>query len=182
MPTGKLVKLRAIEMDDLERYLAWVNDEEVMRYLAATAFPVSRGQEEEFVRKATLQTRPPEIVFAIDTLEDGRHIGSLGLHHVQGAAHSTELGIMIGDKAYWDRGFGTDTIRTALRFAFEELNLNRVSLSVDADNGRGIACYRKCGFVEEGLLREHRYRAGQYRDTVLMAVLRAEWQGDHAHS
>ena len=163
-------------MTDLDRYLEWVNDEEVMRYVAAMAFPISRGQEEEFVREATTHTRPPEIAYAIETLEERRHIGSLGLHRIGGLAHSTELGIMIGDKAYWDRGYGTDTIRTALRFAFQELNLNRVALSVDADNGRGIACYRKCGFVEEGRLRQDRYRDGQYRDTILMAVLRHEFE------
>lgn len=176
MLAGSLIRLRAIEMTDLDRYLEWVNDEEVMRYVAALAFPISRGQEEEFVREATTRTRPPEIVYAIETLEERRHIGSLGLHRIGGLAHSTELGIMIGDKAYWDRGYGTDTIRTALRFAFRELNLNRVALSVDADNKRGIACYRKCGFVEEGRLRQDRYRDGQYRDTILMSVLRHEFE------
>jgi RimJ/RimL family protein N-acetyltransferase len=136
MLTGALVRLRAIEMEDLDRYLAWVNDEEVMRHVAATAFPLSRGQEEEFVREATKRTRPPEVVYAIETLEDGRHIGSIGLHKIDGIARNCELGVMIGDKTHWDRGYGTDTITTALHFAFEELNLNRVWLSVDADNGR----------------------------------------------
>lgn len=179
MLTGALVRLRAIEMEDLDRYLAWVNDEEVMRYVAATAFPLSRVQEEEFLREAVKHTRPPEIVYAIETLDEGRHIGSLGLHKVGGAAHNCELGIMIGDKAYWDRGYGTDTITTALHFAFEELNLHRVMLTVDADNGRGIACYRKCGFIEEGRMRHDRYRAGQYRDTIVMGILRDEFEALH---
>jgi diamine N-acetyltransferase len=182
MLTGNLVRLRAIEMEDLDRYLAWVNDEEVMRYVAASAFPFSRVQEEDFLRELVKHTRPPEIAYAIETLEDGTHIGSVGLHKVGGPAHTAELGIMIGDKAYWNRGFGTDTITTTLYFAFEELNLNRVSLTVDEDNGRGIACYRKCGFIEEGRLRQDRYRGGKYYDTLVMGVLRDEFRASHGAS
>ena len=174
MLTGKLVRLRAIEMDDLDRYVAWVNDEEVMRFVAVTALPISRASEEEWIRRATTHTRPPEITYAIETLEGIHHIGSVSLHNVGGPARNAELGIMIGDKTYWNRGFGTDTVRTMVAFAFDELNLNRVSLTVDEDNGRGIACYRKCGFVQEGRLRQDRFRAGEYRDTIVMGVLREE--------
>jgi RimJ/RimL family protein N-acetyltransferase len=85
------------------------------------------------------------------------------------------LGIMIGDKACWSRGFGTDAILTVLRYGFEELNLNRVDLTCDERNGRGIACYRKCGFAEEGRMRQHRFSKGRYWDTLVMAVLADEF-------
>jgi RimJ/RimL family protein N-acetyltransferase len=79
---------------------------------------------------------------------------------------------MIGEKAYWSKGYGTDAMRTFLRFGFEEMNLNRIDLTVDARNGRAIACYRKCGFVEEARLRQDRYSEGAYHDTLIMAVVR----------
>jgi RimJ/RimL family protein N-acetyltransferase len=176
MLTGELVRLRAIEMDDLDRYLAWVNDEEVMRFVAASALPVSRSSEEEFLRRLVTQTHPPEITYAIEAVEGGHHIGSVALHRIGGPARHAELGIMIGDKAYWNRGFGTEAVRTMIAFAFDELNLNRVSLTVDEDNARGIACYRKCGFIEEGRLRQDRYRGGEYRDPIVMGVLREEFR------
>jgi RimJ/RimL family protein N-acetyltransferase len=177
MLTGKLVRLRAIEMEDLDRYLAWINDPEVVQYLATAApHPVSRVQEEEWIRQAVTHTQPPEITYAIETLDEGRHIGSVSLHRVGHTAHHAGLGILIGDKAHWNRGFGTDAIITMLRYAFEELNLNRVSLEVHDFNAGAIACYRKCGFIEEGRLRQDRFRNGEYGDTMVMGVLRDEFR------
>ena len=183
MLTGNLVRLRAIEMEDLDRYLAWVNDEEVVQYIATSApHPVSRAQEEEWLRRAMTHTVPPEITYAIETLDDGRHIGSVSLHGVGGSERKASLGVLIGDKTCWSRGFGTDAITVMLRHAFEELNLNRVSLEVHDFNARAIACYRKCGFVEEGRLRQDRYRHGEYGDTLIMGVLREEFRAKRASS
>ena len=177
MLTGTLVRLRAYEMDDLDRCLAWINDREVVQYIsAAAAFPVSRAQEEEWLRQTVTQTRPPEITYAIETLAESRHIGSVSFHDVRGNARKAALGIMIGDKACWNHGYGTDAIVTMLRFGFDELNLNRVWLEVHDDNARAIACYRKCGFMEEGCLRRDRYRDGAYHDTLIMAVLGEEFR------
>ena len=168
--TGNLVRLRPIEPTDLERYYTWINDPEVARFLA-TRWLYSMAEEEEFVRTAAKQTRPPEVKLAIDTLEDGRHIGSVNLHAIQMEDRRATLGVMIGDKSYWDHGYGSDAIRTIVRYGFEELNLQRVDLTCDERNERGIACYRKCGFVEEGRMRKHRFAGGRYWDTVMMAVL-----------
>jgi RimJ/RimL family protein N-acetyltransferase len=178
MLTGALVQLRAYEMDDLDRCCAWINDPEVTRDMAVdVTYPVSRAQEEAWLKEAMSQARPPKITYAIDTLADSRHIGTIDFRKIGGNARHAELGIMIGDKTCWDHGFGTDAIRTMLRFGFEELNLNRVYLTVSDDNARGIACYRKCGFTEEGRLRQDRFREGEYRDTIVMGVLREEFRG-----
>ena len=84
---------------------------------------------------------------------------------------------MIGDKAYWSRGLGTDAMLTLLRFGFDEMNLHRIDLVVDADNERAIACYRKCGFIEEGRLRRVRYGRGRYVDQLVMGILQDEFYG-----
>lgn len=78
---------------------------------------------------------------------------------------------MIGDKDCWSRGYGTDSILTLLHYGFEEPNLNRIDLTCDERNCRGIACYRRCGFVEEGRMRQHRFPKGRFWDTVVMGVL-----------
>ena len=129
MLTGKLVQLRPVELTDLDRYFHWINDPEVAQFLDARSL-YSIAQEEEFVRRATLQTRPPEVTLAIETLADSRHIGSVSLHAIHSEDRRGRLGIMIGDKTCWDRGFGTDAILTMLRYGFEELNLNRIDLTV----------------------------------------------------
>jgi RimJ/RimL family protein N-acetyltransferase len=89
------------------------------------------------------------------------------------------LGVMIGEKEYWSKGYGTDAMLTFLRFGFDEMNLNRIDLTVFDGNERAKACYRKCGFVEEGRLRQDRYSRGAYSDTLIMGILRDEFYALH---
>jgi RimJ/RimL family protein N-acetyltransferase len=183
MLNGNLVRLRAVEITDLDRCYAWINDREVTQFMVlGAASPISRAQEEEWVRKATLQTAPPVITLAIETLTEDRHIGNVGLHDFEQSNRNACLGIMIGDKSCWSHGYGTDAIVTLLDFAFDELNLHRVWLEVNDDNARAIACYRKCGFVEEGRLREDRYHDGTYGATLVMGVLAEEFRALHRES
>jgi RimJ/RimL family protein N-acetyltransferase len=174
---GKLVRLRPIELDDLERDVTWINDPEVTRYLSMR-YPTSRVQEERWLRERPANSFENGVALAIET-KQGVHIGNLGLHQAQPEDRKASLGIMIGDKDYWSNGFGSDAIVTLLRFAFEEMNLNRVWLHTYEFNERAIACYKKCGFVEEGRLRQHSYRQGRYWDTVVMAILRGEFEERH---
>jgi RimJ/RimL family protein N-acetyltransferase len=177
---GALVRLRPNSLDDLERYLVWVNDPEVTRF-QGIRYPLSRAAEEEWLKESLGKTSPPEIVLAIETLTDTRHIGSIGLHDIQRENRRAVLGVMIGDKTCWDRGYGTDALQTLLRFAFDEVNLHRVQLLVHEHNARAIACYRKCGLVEEGRLREDWYQDGRYADTIVMGVLASEFHARGSH-
>ncbi len=174
MIEGKLVNLRAREMTDVERMTRWINDREVTRFMGG-AYPWSSEAEEAFVRTtASAPMTFGDLRFAIDT-KDGVHIGGCGLHRASPENRDAELGIMIGEKAYWSKGYGSDAVATLVRFAFEEMNLNRVELHVYDFNERGQAAYRKCGFVEEGRMRQAHFSEGKYGDVVVMAVLRDEW-------
>ncbi|MCS6858945.1 MAG: GNAT family N-acetyltransferase [Abditibacteriales bacterium] len=174
MLTGNLINLRALERDDLERCWTWMNDAEVTQFLAVPQRPISRVEEEKWLENAMTQ-RDDECVFAITT-KDGTHIGNCGLMCIDHVARHAALGIMIGDKDYWGRGYGADAVNVLLRYAFEVLNLNRVYLRVHAYNLRGIRCYEKCGFQHEGRLRQQVYRHGRYWDTLVMGMLREEWE------
>jgi RimJ/RimL family protein N-acetyltransferase len=177
MLSGKLVRLRPVEEADIDRVYVWINDWEVKRWLAGPSrYPFSYADEQEWIKLAVRRTKPPEMSWSIITLDDGRHIGSVGLHGIDGADRNASLGIMIGEREYWSHGYGTDTIVTLLRYAFDEMNLHRVWLQVHADNARGIACYRKCGFIEEGRTREDRFRGGRWCDTLTMGVLEHEFR------
>jgi RimJ/RimL family protein N-acetyltransferase len=174
MIEGKLVNLRAREMTDVERMTRWINDREVTRFMGG-GYPWSSDAEEAFVRAtATVPMAFGDLRFAIDT-KDGVHIGSCGLHRASPENRDAELGIMIGEKAYWSKGYGSDAVATLVRFAFEEMNLNRVELHVYDFNLRGQAAYRKCGFVEEGRMRQAHFSEGKWDDVVVMAALRDEW-------
>ena len=176
MIEGTLVNLRAPEMTDLERNTRWINDREVTQYLSLR-YEMSQAAEEAWLRD--LVSKPlayDRVFFAIET-KDGEHIGNTNLFNVAPENRSAELGIMIGDKARWSKGHGSDALKTLLRFGFEEMNLNRVELFVYSFNERAQAAYRKCGFVEEGRRRQALYRKGAYHDFIVMAVLRDEWEG-----
>jgi UDP-4-amino-4,6-dideoxy-N-acetyl-beta-L-altrosamine N-acetyltransferase len=172
MLKGERVTLRAIEREDIPRFLRWLNDPEVTRYL--TIFmPLSREEEERWFEQQ-LGDRNRKVL-AIET-ESGEHIGNISLEDIDWKNRRATLGIVIGEKERWGQGYGTDAIRTLLRFAFEELNLNRVQLDVFDFNERARRCYRRCGFREEGILRQAHYTEGRYHDVVRMAILRSDWE------
>jgi RimJ/RimL family protein N-acetyltransferase len=173
MIEGKLVRLRAIEPADAENLYRWINDREVTRTLMAR-YPYSRAFEDEWAEGATKASEFGDARFAIESLE-GVHVGTCGLHRGRPEDRHAELGIMIGEKEYWGRGFGTDAVQTLVRFAFEQMNLNKVSLGVFEFNDRAQTVYRKIGFVEEGRAREDYYQDGRYWDIIRMSVLRREF-------
>ena len=175
MLRGEKVRLRPIEREDLPRFVRWFGDPEVRRHLSFYLPPSLAQEERWFERLQERLARNEDLVLAIETLEGG-HIGNIGLHRINWKDRNAELGIAIGEKEYWDQGYGTDAIRTLLRVAFEEMNLHRVQLRVDVDNLRGIRCYEKCGFRREGTLRDMVFREGAYRDQLIMSILRSEWE------
>ncbi|MEX0682046.1 MAG: GNAT family protein [Dehalococcoidia bacterium] len=177
MIEGKLVRLRALELADAERAYRWINDREVTRYLMAR-YPLSMENEKEWAEAASKRTGFSDLGLAIET-KDGVHIGTCGLHRGRNEDRHAELGIMIGEKEYWNRGFGTDAILTLVRFAFEQMNLNKVTLGVMGFNDRAQAVYARVGFIEEGRSREDYYQDGRYWDVIRMSILRREFEALH---
>jgi RimJ/RimL family protein N-acetyltransferase len=174
MLEGKLVRLRALEPEDLERATKWMNDPEVTRFLFVR-YPISRVEEERWLREASTNNFATGLRLAIET-KDGVHIGSIDLRNTSPEDRRASLGVVIGEPEYWSKGHGTDAIMTILRFAFRQMNLNRVSLEVFETNERALACYRKCGFREEGRLRQERFKHGRYWDAIVMGILREEFE------
>jgi RimJ/RimL family protein N-acetyltransferase len=176
---GKLVRIRAYEKSDLDAVMAWVNDEEVTRNLGGgpLSFPVSRAQEEQFLETAMHSgANATNKMFAIETLAERRYIGGIDLRGIDWLDRHAEIGIAIGDKSCWSKGYGTDAMRVIMRMGFETMGLNRLWLKVLAFNERGIHCYQKCGFRREGVLREDRLVGGVYYDGIIMGILAREYR------
>jgi len=172
---GKRIRLRRDERTDIPKFVEWLNDPEVRRFLLMN-LPISQANEEGWFENM-LKRPPEEQPFAIE-IRDGdgwRLIGNCGFHELDRRVHSAEVGIMIGDQSCWNKGYGTETMRLLLRLGFGTLNLNRIFLRVDAANQRGIRTYEKAGFVHEGRFRQGTYRDGQYEDMLYMSVLHSEW-------
>lgn len=148
--SGKLVKLRPLRFDDLFRRTEWLNDEETVRLF--TGLPPSRAYTITDAQRwrQGVESDPASVAWAIES-DSGRHIGDVDLHGIDRESGSAKLTILIGDKAHWDHGYGTDTIKTLLRHAFNDMHLAEVNLRVYDFNGRGIHCYENCGFRRTGL-------------------------------
>lgn len=168
---GERVRLRAIERGDIPRFLKWLNDPSVTRYLTMY-LPISQAQEERWFDRHL--ENEGDLVFAIET-EEGEHIGNVGLHSIQWKDRSAVLGIFIGERDAWGQGYGTDAVRTTLHLAFRGMGLHRVSLHVFDFNIRAIRCYEKSGFRHEGCLREAHFSEGRYHDVLVMAMLDHEF-------
>lgn len=171
--SGQLVTLAAVNPDtDAEIIARWSDDSQFWR-LAHTepALPVRPGYV-----KQKLEDRPLDLhAFAIRTQVDDRLIGLIGLHTIFWAHREAFMGIQIGERDYWGKGYGTDALRALLRYAFAELNLLRVSLSVLEGNDRAIRSYEKCGFRYEGRERQAWTYDGRRWDEIYMGLLREEW-------
>ena len=171
MIRGTKTCLRALEENDLPHFVRWINDPGTRRFMYMR-FPLSMTEEENWWQ--SFISSQGDYLFAIEAL-DGTYIGNIGLHGIQPENRQARLGIIIGEKAYWGQGYGTDAIQAMLGWAFGYLNLNRVALTVFAYNERAIRCYQKCGFRHEGGMRQARYVDGRYYDELLMGILRDEW-------
>lgn len=175
MIKGEKVRLRPIERADLPRFVEWFGDPEVRHHLLVY-LPFSLAQEERWFESMLGRVeRQESVLLAIET-SDGVHIGNIGLHAINWKDRNAELGIVIGKKACWSQGYGTDAIRTMLGLAFREMNLHRVFLRVDVENARGIRCYEKVGFRKEGTSRDAVFKEGAYQDQHVMSILESEFE------
>lgn len=167
---GPRVTLRPLGSGDLRRCVKWFSDPRITQYLGRNA-PITLAEEERWFGE--YKRRADEQIFAIEV--DGKHVGNLGLHKVDRMHRKAELGIMIGEPAYWSRGYGTEALRAAMRYGFDALGLNKIALDVLEHNTRGIRSYEKCGFQREGIQREDVYKNGRFLNVVRMSILAREF-------
>lgn len=178
MLKGERVTLRGIRREDLVRLCEFNNDPEV-EIAGGGDPPIPQSLErleaeyDENLKKGARDGTN----FAIEA--DGKFIGQCGLYgfdDFRGVAHRCDLGIAIGDKEYWGRGYGREAVGLLIDYAFNHWNLQRVGLQVMAINERAMRAYRAVGFVEEGRLRRHAWSNGRFVDSVCMSILREEWE------
>ncbi len=173
---GERIRLRSIEREDIPRFVEWLNDPDVTAGLLIN-LPMSSWEEThwfENLASSNAEERP----LALDALlpdKSWKHIGNVGLHQIERINRCAVFGIFIGDKAYWNNGYGSEATRLTLQHGFETLNLNRIYLHVFETNPRAIHVYDKIGFIREGNLRQATFRDGRYIDTLVMSMLRSEW-------
>lgn len=172
---GENVRLTAVTSNDMPVITRWWSDPDFLRlYNTAPAVPLNEGQLSR--RFELSQTNPDMILFAVRPLDDDELIGLLEFDGIVWPHRTTFVSIGIGEARHRGRGYGREAMRVGLNFAFNELNLHRVCLTVFSYNTAAIALYEALGFVREGVYREHLERDGRRHDMILYGMLRPEWE------
>jgi RimJ/RimL family protein N-acetyltransferase len=172
--TGRLVQLAAFSAEvDAAIVARWSRDTKYHRLSDDDpAYPRSAKMTREWLERDNDRV----FGFGIRTVSDDRLIGDIGVWIESWAHGEAWAGIVIGEREFWGKGYGTEAMQLMLQYAFAELNLRRVSLGVFAYNPRAIRSYAKAGFRREGVVRGDCLRDGQRWDSVAMGILRDEWE------
>jgi RimJ/RimL family protein N-acetyltransferase len=170
---GKKVYLRPLEQEDAPALAEWLNDREVSRGLLVHR-PINQQAEQGYLDEVARSEH--DIPLGIVVRDGDVLVGVVGLHALDPRHRHASLGIFIGDKTWWGKGLATEACELLLGYAFGTLNLNKVWLHVVEINERAIRVYEKLGFTLEGTLREDFYLEGRYWSTLVMSLLREDWE------
>lgn len=186
---GKLCQLRPLARSDMQQFLAWRQDRQLRQAVLGYRFPVTAEMEAGWFDSMLNEQSQRIAFFSVDVLGDRQSegqrseaaqpkgvIGFCRLVEIDWISRHAELGIMIGDASLRGRGVGTEATALLCRYAFDDLNLQRLWLRVEAGNQAAQRLYSRLGFQEEGRLRRQAYVGGDYRDVVLMGLLSEERQ------
>ncbi len=171
---GKRVRLTAVEKKDLPMISSWYEDSGFSRMFDATpAFPKSADQLDHWLEEA--QKAKDGYLFAIRQVDADNLLGYIELDGILWPHQSGWLSIGLGKRDDWGKRYGRESMEIALNFAFNELNLFRVQLSVFSYNQRALNLYQNLGFKEEGVIREFIQRDGRRYDMIIFGLLKHEW-------
>lgn len=170
MLKGKKVRLRSAEKRDIDLFYELWNDEDITRFDGSYHIPPSK----EFILENFYKIMNINKKFLSIINEDKILIGYISYSDFKDIGGSYEIGVTIA-KEYWHNGYAQDAIKTLLRFLFMNKGAHRVELEVVDLNKRAIECYLNCGFVKEGIKRKRYFVEGQYRDVILMSILKDDY-------
>lgn len=168
---GERIYLSPRNTEDVEIFTEWLNDFEITDYTGKSGMLLTLAGEKKYLE----ENSSPEATFAIVTLDKDEMIGSVSLEKIENTNRTATLGIMIGNKNYFSKGYGTEAIRLILDYGFNYLNLHCIQLNVLDVNERAIKCYEKCGFKKAGRIRECKFVNGKYHDSICMDILASEF-------
>jgi RimJ/RimL family protein N-acetyltransferase len=169
---GGKIELRRHARENYHLYAEWYGDPEIWHLTSWAPSPLKRSAVERLFEDRELSRT--EDSFAIHIKDEDEPIGVISLTNKSEANESADLSVIVGHRDDRHRGYGTEAIDRLLRYAFEELGLNRIGLSVFEFNEEAISAYEKLGFVEEGRIRQAIKRPSGFHDAILMGILKSE--------
>lgn len=169
---GRTVILRAIDVQDMEFMRKMLNDPQMEHLVVGWSFPVSSTQQEKWFASAIVDKRNQR--FVIETPEDGK-VGIFVLADIDWKNRTADAGIKLADSKVRRKGVGTDATMAIMRYAFDELNLNRLTAEWLEENIASQKMHLKCGYRVEGCIRDCIYKNGSYHNLIVGGILREEY-------
>lgn len=166
------VTLRPYQPEDIAFIHTWFNDPEVTHYMFTGQKPTTLEQVQHIMQHDVASNNV--VMIAVDK-ETSTVIGLVGLYEIHDTAKKAEMRIIIGNKDFWGKGYGTELTEVITFYGFDRLNLHRIHLGYTAANGAAAGAYTNAGYVQEGVRRDDIYRNSRYYDSVLMGLLRDEY-------
>lgn len=168
---GENIVLREYRAEDLSALRAWVNDNEITKYLAGTyRRPQTWEQTEQWLDRRLNGDAGGE-GFVISDKETGKYLGQIDLMMIDPIARKAEMAIVLMKSAQ-KKGYALESIRLILDYAFGVMNLNRVWLKCAEENEPAVRCYERAGFKIEGVLRNDLFIGGKYQNALIMGILK----------
>ncbi len=164
---GDKVYLRGVTQNDVgEKYLRWMNDPEVTRYMGWRAFPSSKQAISDYIAS---QHNSHSLFLAIVDKSTDEHVGNVHLGPIDWVHRRAELAMLLGETDFWGKGYMSEVFELVTQHAFQVLNLHKLKAGTESGNIGALKVFNKAGWVEEGRLKAETYREGEFRDMVLFA-------------
>lgn len=172
---GRRLELRPLRPEDVdEAYVRWLNDPEIARYTEARHTHHTLESVRDYVTE--FNTRKNNHLFAIFELDGGRHVGNIKIGPINHLHRCASVGLIIGEKSCWGRGYATEAIGLAVQYAFTALNLHKLTAGIVRGNEASLRAFEKNGFRMEGVRRKQNYCEGDWRDVTMLGLLAEEWE------
>lgn len=176
---GAKVLLRPTRPSDIPRQREFFRDAQLAELDSSSLEVYAQIDVEEFFQRPSA-SGGDTVLFAIDVR--GEYVGYANLMHLKNSNKVFELGIVIGDRRHWGRGYGTEVVQLLLQHGFSELEGREIELTTHQKNERALACFSACGFREQRRIHGATLFDGEYVDMIEMSIAREKWESKGAHS
>lgn len=171
---GKKIVLRAIEREDLPYYRSNINDPEIEKMVGGWSFPISKASQDNWYNNIISDRN--NLRFTITMKDKDEPLGMVNIVNIDWKSGVAFTGIKLFETASRGQGIGFDTVMSIMKYAFDELRLNRLEGTILDINEPSMRLYKKCGWKEEGIRRQSQYQMGSYYDEYFVAILKSEFE------
>ena len=164
---GERIFLKCLtEEDASSEYVSWMNDSEITQFLESKGRKFTLQDIKDYIKK--MESSLDNYLFGIFLKDTGQHIGNIKIGGINSIHKFAEMGLIIGKKELHGKGYGTEAIKLATKYAFEKLGLNKLVAGMYENNIGSYKAFIKAGYREVGRLRKHRLYKGRYVDEILV--------------